>query len=69
MTSDKVLLTVAEAAELLSLGRSKVYEEIACGRLVAVKVGRARRVPRWAVDAYVKLLTRDVDCHTPKANR
>jgi excisionase family DNA binding protein len=49
---DKQLLKVEEAAAVLSLGRSKVYELLACGELPAVKIGRATRVPadslrRW----------------------
>jgi excisionase family DNA binding protein len=49
---DKQLLKVEEAAAVLSLGRSKVYELLACGELPAVKIGRATRIPadslrRW----------------------
>ncbi len=42
---DKLLLTVEEAAEALSIGRSKFYELLAAGRLESVRVGSCRRVP------------------------
>ena len=51
---EKLFLRVEEAAELLSLGRSKVYQLIAAGELRAVKIGRATRVPTEAVREYAK---------------
>jgi excisionase family DNA binding protein len=57
--TEKLLLTVDEAAEKLSLGKSSIYSEMAAGRLKAVKVGRARRIPFAALDAYVELLRRE----------
>lgn len=47
------LLSVDEAAEVLGLGRSLVYSEIAAGRLHTIKVGRRRLVPAGAVAAYI----------------
>ena len=41
--TDKLLLTIPEAAERLSLGRSMVYQLIAAGRLRSVSIGRARK--------------------------
>ncbi|MGH7776551.1 MAG: helix-turn-helix domain-containing protein, partial [Candidatus Dormibacterales bacterium] len=41
----KELLRVEEAADRLSLGRSKVYELIREGRLPVVHIGRSVRVP------------------------
>ena len=44
------LLTVAEVAELLRLGRSVVYRMMADGTLpYTVVAGRRRRIPRAAV--------------------
>ncbi|MFE2129823.1 helix-turn-helix domain-containing protein [Streptomyces amritsarensis] len=54
--SARVLCTVAMAAELLSLGRSTVYELMAAGELPFVKVGRARRIRRSDVDAFAAQL-------------
>jgi excisionase family DNA binding protein len=52
----KLLLTVAEAAEALGLGKSKAYAEIAAGRLGSVTIGRARRVPVTELESYVRRL-------------
>jgi excisionase family DNA binding protein len=59
--TERILLTVDEAADALSLGRSKVYEEINAGRLRSVKVGRARRIPSAALDEYVEALSGSVE--------
>jgi excisionase family DNA binding protein len=40
------LVTVAEAAKFLSIGRSKLYEIMDRGELRYVKLGTARRIPR-----------------------
>jgi excisionase family DNA binding protein len=54
----KLLLTPAEAAELLAVSRSTVYELLAAGVLESVHIGRSRRIPRDALDAYVTGLRR-----------
>ncbi|TKG65759.1 helix-turn-helix domain-containing protein [Prauserella endophytica] len=56
---EPVLLRVEEAARLLGIGRTRVYDLIRLGLLQSVKVFGARRVPRDAVDAYVRSLTQD----------
>lgn len=45
------LLSVAEAARFLGLGRSKLYALMDSGRLVYVKIDGARRVPKLAAVA------------------
>ena len=52
----KLLLTMEEAAEAIGLGRSKVYELVAAGEIEALKIGKARRVPAEALQAYVERL-------------
>lgn len=47
------LLTVPEVMARLKLGRSTVYDLIRSGRLVSVKVGRARRIPADAVRGFI----------------
>ena len=47
------LLKVSEVAEMLSLGRSKIYELTYSGRLPSVKIGSARR---FKLTEVVKLL-------------
>jgi len=46
------LLTVPEAARLLSVSRSTVYELMKRGDLHAVKVGAARRIATDSLDAF-----------------
>lgn len=47
------LLRVRQAGELLGLGHSKVYELLRAGELRSVRIGRARRIPRAEVAAFV----------------
>lgn len=52
-TVPKVLLTVDEAAEAMSLGRSYVYELVMRNTIRSVKVGRKRRIPVAELHAFV----------------
>lgn len=52
------LLTVPEAAQLLRLSRSHTYDLIREGALPVVYFGRAVRVPRKALLAWVERQTR-----------
>ena len=54
---DKLLLTAEEVAQLLGIGRTKVYELICTQRLASVKIGACRRVPADALRVYVAALT------------
>lgn len=54
--TERLLLRVEEAAELCGLGRSKVYELVASGELESVQIGKARRIPRAALEAFVENL-------------
>jgi excisionase family DNA binding protein len=47
------LLSVAEAASALGIGRSRLYDEIAAARVRSVKVGRRRLVPSGAIADYI----------------
>jgi len=51
---EKLLLSVEEAADKLSLGRTKTYELIASGQLRSVNIGRARRVPIDALSEFIE---------------
>jgi excisionase family DNA binding protein len=59
--TDRLLYTVPEAADVLSLGSSKVYELVAAGTIESVKIGRARRVPAEALERFVAQLGDDDD--------
>jgi excisionase family DNA binding protein len=54
--SGKLLLTIVEAAERLSVGRSTVYELVNRRELEVVHVGRSVRVPAAAVAGLVEEL-------------
>ena len=53
---DKLLLTPEEAAEMLSIGRSKLYELLATGELTSIRLGGCRRVPTDAIRQFVAQL-------------
>jgi excisionase family DNA binding protein len=44
MLMDKLLLTPREAAEVLSVSRSKLYQLLAAGELQSVRIDGCRRV-------------------------
>jgi excisionase family DNA binding protein len=50
----RLLVTVAEAADALGLCRSIIYELLLAGELPSVKIGRARRIPVAALEAFVE---------------
>ena len=53
-----LLLTALEAAQLLSIGRTSVYELISAGDLETVHIGRSMRIPADSVQAFVALRRR-----------
>lgn len=54
-----LLLKVNEAAKLLQLGRDRIYELVASGRLPALHFGRTIRIPRDALDRFI-----ETECHS-----
>jgi excisionase family DNA binding protein len=50
------LITIKQAARVLNLGRSTIYELIAAGQLEVVHIGRSARVPAQSVEALVARL-------------
>jgi excisionase family DNA binding protein len=50
------LITIKQAARILNLGRSTVYELIAEGQLEVVHIGRSARVPTDAITALINRL-------------
>jgi excisionase family DNA binding protein len=49
----KLLLTVNEAAQTLSLGRSAMYALLLSGAVPSIKIGRVRRVPLYGLEAFI----------------
>ena len=57
---NKLLLTPEEVAEVLGIGRTKVYELMRLGLIESVKIDGCRRIPTVAVHDYVERLRREV---------
>jgi excisionase family DNA binding protein len=53
---DKLLYSPREAASLLSISRTKIYERMAAGDLCSIQVGRSRRIPADALREFIKSL-------------
>ncbi len=48
-----LLLTIVEAARVLSIGRTTMYELVGAGEIDVVHIGRSARVPVAALEEYV----------------
>lgn len=55
----RLLFRPEDAAVALDISRTTVYALIASGDLESVRIGRARRIPRAALDAYVDRIQAD----------
>ncbi len=51
---EKLLLKPAEAMEQLGVGRSRIYEMLACGELPSIRIGRSIRIPADALRRWVE---------------
>lgn len=51
--SERLALSVEDAASLLAISRSKAYQLIASGELPSVRLGGTIRVPRRALDELI----------------
>ena len=54
-----LLLTVEDAARLLAVGRTAVYQLISNGSLASVRIGGSRRISLAALEEFVARLQRD----------
>ncbi len=61
LATDQLLLRVEEAARLLGISRSHLYDELNAGTIPSVYIGAARRVPRRALEAWID---RQVEQHS-----
>ena len=52
-TPRKLLVSVEEAAQMLSIGRSLVYKLVLSKQVQSVKIGRTRRIPVFALEAFI----------------
>jgi len=51
--SEKILLSAEEAALLLSVHRSTIYDLLGRGDLASVRIGRRRLIPRSALTEFI----------------
>lgn len=58
---DKLLLTPAEAADALGIGRSKLYQLLRAGTVVSLRIGSCRRIPAASLPELVARLQADQD--------
>jgi excisionase family DNA binding protein len=56
MESKPILVSVADAAQMLSIGRTPAWELVRKQKIKSVKIGRTSRVPVSAVQEYVQRL-------------
>ena len=54
----KLLYTIPEVTEMLSIGRTRIYDLIRTGDLHSVLIGTSRRVPAAALDDFITNLER-----------
>jgi excisionase family DNA binding protein len=54
-----MLHSVPDAAHVLGIGRSLLYELLAAGEITSVSIGRRRLIPADALLAYVERLRRE----------
>jgi len=56
VVGERLLLSPVETAELLGVGRSKVFALLAAGDLRSIRLGRSRRIVRVSVEELVARL-------------
>jgi excisionase family DNA binding protein len=54
---ESLLVTTKEAAQILQISRTKVYELIYANELISVKIGSCRRIRRQDLEDFVECLT------------
>jgi excisionase family DNA binding protein len=54
----KLLLTVEEAAQALGLSRRFFYELVLTNQVLSIKIGRSRRIPLAALQAFIEQLSK-----------
>lgn len=57
--SEKLVYSVTEAAEALSIGRTLVFQLLRTGELGSIKIGHRRLITRADLDAFIASLRSD----------
>ncbi|KGM17826.1 hypothetical protein N867_08695 [Actinotalea fermentans ATCC 43279 = JCM 9966 = DSM 3133] len=50
---ERRVFSVVEAAAVLGISRSKLYEFIAAGEIHSIRIGRLRKIPVAAIDEFI----------------
>ena len=50
---ERRVFSVVEAAAILGIGRSKLYEFISSGEIRSIRIGRLRKIPIAAIDEFL----------------
>jgi len=50
---ERRVFSVIEAAAVLGISRSKVYEFVAAGEIRSIRIGRLRKIPVAAIDEFI----------------
>ncbi len=58
---DPLLVTVEEAAQILRVGRTLIYQQVRRGALPSVRVGRCRRIALVDLERFVEHLREDAN--------
>lgn len=58
---DPILLRPIEAARLMGLGRSKIYDLAAAGEIPVVRIGKSIRIPMEALRRWIETHTSEVE--------
>lgn len=56
---DRLAVRVEEAAEMLGLGRSTVFQLLKNGGLVSIKVGKRRLIPIQEINSFIGRLAKN----------
>jgi excisionase family DNA binding protein len=59
---DKLLLRIPEAAQMISVGRSTMYELVASGVVPSVRFGKSVRVPAQALEEWIRKKYEQANC-------
>lgn len=65
----KLAYSISEVVAAFGVGRTRVFAEIASGRLLACKIGRRTVIRRCDLDAWLARLPARIDCMNPSEDR
>jgi excisionase family DNA binding protein len=57
--AEKMAYSVKNAADALDIGERTIWHLIATNQIASVKIGKSRRIPRAALEAYMQGLAGD----------